>query len=69
MGLLREVIEKITNHDARNHEREGVADDDARCIETINLHELESVEEEDEDQIEKLEQQLEDEEVEVGGAW
>jgi hypothetical protein len=68
VGLLRALVEKTTNNDARNHEREeeefGAADDDARRIGTIIPHELESVKEEDEDQIEKQEQQLEDEEEE-----
>jgi hypothetical protein len=56
LGLLRELVEKNTRNNARNHEQQedefGAADDDARSIRT---HGLESVEKEDEDQIARQE--------------
>ena len=52
----------MTSNDVCNHEEElGVGEDDMRSIRTIIPHELERVEEGDEDQIEKQEQQLEEE--------
>jgi len=55
ISLLRGFVNKTTNDDAQNHEWEeelGAADDDTRSIQT---REPESVEEEDDDQIEKQE--------------
>jgi hypothetical protein len=72
VGPLRQLVEKTTNHDACNRQEEefGAGDDDARSIWTMVPHELERVEEEDEDQIEKQERQLEeDEDKRESSAW
>jgi hypothetical protein len=61
---IKREVELLKQLDARNSEEEqfGAGNDDARSIRTIVRHELKRVEEEDEDQIEKQGQQLEDEE-------
>jgi hypothetical protein len=55
VGLLRQLIEKMINNDARSCEEEELdaGDDDTRSIGAIIPHELERVEEEDEGWIEK----------------
>ena len=55
--LLRQLVEKMTNKAACNREEEEFgAGDNNTSIRTIVPHEVERVEEEDEDQIEKQEQ-------------